>query len=252
MTTLPPLPAGFTHSRDALQRVAVHVVARARHQVTGRFGLRVTPGGFGTPTFGDDVRRVRVSGASLVIEEAGRSGARSSAQAIDGASLRSLAATAEVDLDADLDVGSDTPSLGDPDEALVVDPASAEVLAAWYAVTSAALDAVVDGSRPGAGPSVTQLWPEHFDVAIDIAYDAAAAAERRANLGGSPGDEFAPGPYLYVGPWTADRPGDPEFWNAPFGAVLGYDEVRSSADPVAAATAFFERGLELLGGRRDS
>jgi hypothetical protein len=29
--------------------VAVHVIARARVEGSGRFSLRVTPGGFGTP-----------------------------------------------------------------------------------------------------------------------------------------------------------------------------------------------------------
>ena len=36
-------------TRDELQRIATHVLARARFAATGRFGLRATPGGFGTP-----------------------------------------------------------------------------------------------------------------------------------------------------------------------------------------------------------
>ena len=91
-----------------------------------------------------------------------------------------------------------------------------------------------------------QLWPEHFDLALDLAYDPADPAQRRVNLGGSPGDEHHPDPYLYVGPWTPDRPGDPTFWNAPFGAVLGADRVQLAPDSLAAATEFFRHGLDRL------
>ena len=66
------------------------------------------------------------------------------------------------------------------------------------------------------------------------------------NLGASPGDGSSAEPYLYVGPWGPRRPGDPAFWNAPFGAVLGYAELRAAADPVEAGLAFLRRGVELL------
>ena len=115
-----------------------------------------------------------------------------------------------------------------------------------------ALDRVVAGADPRLAPSAVQLWPEHFDVAIDIAFDAAptpaAVGERRVNLGGSPGDGFHAEPYAYIGPWTDDRPGDDGFWNAPFGAVLGYGEIADADDPVRVVTDFFERGLAVLGG----
>ena len=56
-------------SFEMLHRIAVHIVARARVQSTGRFSLRVTPGGFGTPEFGEQGRRVRyVTTAGLVNE----------------------------------------------------------------------------------------------------------------------------------------------------------------------------------------
>lgn len=245
--TLPELPAGFAATRDALQRVAVHVVARARQRATGRFGLRVTPAGFGTPTFGDDVRRVRVARGLLVVETAGAERASTTAQAIDGASLRTLAEMAGVDLDADLDVGHDTPPVGDVDEPLAVDTAAALALSRWYAVVGAALDAF-SAARPSSSPSAGQLWPEHFDVALDAAFDPSAPSARRVNLGGSPGDGFHAEPYLYVGPWTDDRPGDPAFWNAPFGAVLGYERLAATDDPVDAAAAFFVDGFDRLAG----
>ena len=243
MSRLDPLPPSFTDTRDALQRVAVHIVARARQQATGRFGLRVTPGGFGTPEFGNDLTRVRVSGGALVRESGGTGGASSTAIPIDGASLAELADFAGVDLNAPLDVGHDTPVPGDASEALSVDAAAGQTLGAWFALAGAALDQVVAGMPAAAAPTLVQVWPEHFDAALDLA----AAPDRRVNLGGSPGDGFHADPYLYVGPWSADRPGDTAFWNAPFGAVLGHAELLGEADPIGSAVAFFERGIALLG-----
>ena len=244
MTRLAELPDTYLTSRDALQRVAVHIVARARAQATGRFGLRVTVAGFGTPEFGDDVVRVRVSGTTLVRETGGTDGATSTATAIDGSALADLAGFASVDLGSDLDVGHDTPSLGDATEPLSVDGASASALATWYATVGTALDRVVAGLPAESSPSLVQLWPEHFDVALD----AAATSERRANLGGSPGDGFHDGPYAYVGPWTDDRPGDESFWNAPFGAVLVYRDLVGADDPVGLLTEFFSEGMRRLAG----
>lgn len=244
MNHLHALPNTFDATRDALQRVAVHIVARARSQATGRFGLRVTAGGFGTPEFGVDLTRVRVSGGLLVRESGGTDGATSAAVPIDGADLTELAVVAGVDLAVELDVGHDTPPLGSTTERLTVDEAAASALADWYAVTSTALDRAVAGLGPTSSPTMVQLWPEHFDAALDVA----ALPDRRANLGGSPGDGFHDTPYLYVGPWTDHRPGDQQFWNAPFGAVLGYRELVGHPDPVAVATEFFERGVRQLAG----
>ena len=58
-------------------------------------------------------------------------------------------------------------------------------------------------------------------------------------------------PYLYVGPWTDERPGDASFWNAPFGSVLGYRDLAATSDPVVTAAEFFLRGIELLLGLTD-
>jgi len=242
---LPALPDGFDATRDEMHRIAVHVVARARRQATGRFGLRVTSGGFGTPTFGDDVERVRTSRGLLVHEAAPAGSARTRSTAIDGASLAQLAHFVGVDLDAELDVGHDTPPMGDLDRPVSIDVAAVRALSGWYTVIGSALDAVA-AVRPDSTPTAIQLWPEHFDLALDAAFDPAATDERRVNLGGSPGDGFSSEPYLYVGPWTGDRPGDDDFWNAPFGATLGYATVMATDDPVVAAAEFFLRGHALL------
>lgn len=244
MASLVQLPDAFVTTRDTLLRIAVHIVARARSEATGRFGLRPTVVGFGTPEFGADVVRVRVSGALLVRETGGTEGATGAAVQIDGASLADLARIAQVDLAADLDVGHDTPALGDVSEQLVADAPSAVALAAWFAAVAEALDRVVAELGDDSRPSMVQLWPEHFDVALD----AAATPERRANLGGSPGDGFHADPYAYVGPWTDDRPGDESFWNAPFGALLGYGDLVGDPDPVGRLTAFYLDGMRRLAG----
>jgi hypothetical protein len=242
MNALRPLPADFGSTRDTLQHLAAHIVARARSQDTGEISLRVTPGGFGTPTFGELRTQVRISGTVLVRETDAPDAAAAQTIEMHGSTLAELAAVARVDLAADLDVGHDTPRLGDTDAPLVVDRDAAAALAAWYSVGAIALDRVVGTLPASATPTLVRLWPEHFDVAID----AAAVADRRVNLGASPGDGFHDEPYAYVGPWTDDRPGDPDFWNAPFGAVLGHADVVDSDDPVTRLTDFFLEGMRRL------
>jgi hypothetical protein len=238
---LAPLPPTYAATRAALQRVAVHVLARRRDALVGKLGLRAVPGGIATPAAGPDHEVVRTSGAWLLRE---RTGARSRAVALDlrTASLAEAAALVGVDLDRDFSAGSDTPGVGDASAPLGVDEAAADALAAWYALGWRALDRVACALGERGSPSVVQLWPEHFDAGCDVG----VGGDRRANLGASPGDAFHASPYLYVGPWGDERPGDPAYWNAPFGAVLGYDALRITADPPAAAVAFLREGLERL------
>lgn len=226
-----------------LHRIGVHVVARARQQATGRFSLRVTPGGFGTPEFGDDARRVRIAGDVLVVESDAQGSAAMNARPIGGMTLRDLAALAAVDLDAPLDVGHDTPQLGDVDEPLALDRESADEIARWLALVAGVLDRLVAGAPARSAPTLVRLWPEHFDVAVDLE----AAPGVRVNVGGSPGDSYSSEPYLYVGPWTDDRPGDGAYWNAPFGAALRRSQLEAE-DPGASALAFLRAGLRRLAG----
>ena len=214
-------------TRDALHRVAVHVLARARVEAAGRFSLRVAPGGFGTPELPDQ-HRVRVTADQLVVESDAPGGASVTSTSIDGATLAQLAERAGVDLARSLDVGHDTPPLGDPQQPIEVDTAAAAEIAHWFQVTAAILDGVLAALPAGTEATLPRLWPEHFDVAVEVQ----ASPSRRVNLGGSPGDGFSDEPYLYVGPWTDDRPGDAAYWNAPFGAMrtrgdLGTDQVRA-------------------------
>lgn len=235
-----PLPQTFPATRDALQRVAVHVLARRRHAATGRIGLRPTPGGFGTPAFGTEVEVLRVSGGVLLHERGGST----RVLALAGRSLGDLARFVGVDLTAEFSAGASTPPVGDPDAALDIDPVAAAALGGWYGLGAAALDAVLAEVGPAAQPSVTQLWPEHFDLAFDLAWGPDPATQR-VNVGASPGDTFSADPYLYVGPWGPQRPGA-GYWNAPFGATLTLGDLGAAADPQAAATAFLLEGVDRL------
>ena len=222
-------------TRDALHRIGNHVLARARHRATGRIGLRSTPGGFGTPAFGDAVEVLRVSGDGLVRERDGHS----STIPMQGATLADLAAFAGVDLTEPFDAGHDTPRVGDPHSPITVDATEAARLADWWEFGWRVLDTVVAAARDAMA---IQLWPEHFDAGTSVA----VGENGRCNLGASPGDSFSDEPYLYVGPQTGDRPGDASYWNAPFGAVLRRDDVANTSDAFTAGVDFLRRGLELL------
>jgi hypothetical protein len=227
-------------TRTALQRVAVHVLARRRHAATGRVGLRATPGGFGTPSFGapGEPEVLRVSGTNLVHEVDGDLRSVS----VPGSTLADLAGFAGADLAAEFSVGHDTPPLGDVGEPIAVDGRAAGELAAWLDLGWRVLDEVATSAER---PTTAQLWPEHFDAACSVAIGP--RPDDRVNLGVSLGDGFSPEPYLYVGPWTDARPGDPAYWNAPFGAVLARSNwVSSTDDGVQEGAAFFRRGIELL------
>jgi hypothetical protein len=128
---------------------------------------------------------------------------------------------------------------------LMLDSDATTVLGDWYLLGHRAVDVAI-ASLPDPQASIVRLWPEHFDVGIDLAVDSRSKPGVRTNLGASAGDEFHQEPYLYVAPWSDDRPGPTEFWNAPFGATLGYGDLDVSENPLAAATEFFLHGIAYL------
>lgn len=213
-------------TRLSLHAVAEHVLSPGLHAVTGKIGLRQTPGGFGTPPFatqhGD--RRLRVDGTDLVVtDDRGE-------QRRPLTTVRAAAAFAEVEPGAPDGVYTPTTAL-DLDAPLTVDPVAAEVLADFYARTNDALERFRD-AHAADEPSIVQLWPEHFDLATTLA---------EVDYGGSPGDAGNyPVPYYYVGPWNKPEPGG--FWNASFGAAALHDTIASTD----AAFAFFDEGHRLL------
>ena len=217
--------------------MAAHVLARRRWEVTTRFGLRASPGGLATPVFGDPVECIRIAGSTLIRELGGSA----SVTPIHGATLRDLARFAGTDIDLPFECGADTPDIGPPDEALDFDDAALAELAAWYATGWRILDTVISGLAQSGDPAVIQLWPEHFDAGTNVEVGGG-----RVNLGCSPGDSYEDEPYLYVGPWGADRPGDAAYWNAPFGATVKSATLALSDDAVATGVAFMRMGLTLL------
>jgi hypothetical protein len=218
---LDSLPSSFAATRSSLHRVAERIVAAAR-KPDNEIALAATPGGFGTPPFEFEGRlqRVRVERGELV-RELGEEERRAPLTTLQDA------ATLVADLlPADAELGSGP---------LDVDPEAARILGQWYALGAAVLGELVAGADPGDDPSPLNLWPEHFDLAVEIGSEADGV---RANYGFSPGDDQHPEPYLYVGPWTAEVSG--ELWRARGfrGAELGYAELRAAADPRAAAIGF--------------
>ncbi|MFK8023147.1 MAG: hypothetical protein AB8G26_04200, partial [Ilumatobacter sp.] len=149
------------------------------------------------------------------------------------------------EISPDFSVGHDTPELGDPDAPISLDGAASDVVGDWYALGQRAIDLAV-ASIPDAAASVARLWPEHFDVGTDLAIDAERQPGARVNLGAAAGDGFHEEPYLYVGPWGPERPGPSEFWNAGFGAVLGFGELDAADNPLTTAVEFFLTGLGYL------
>lgn len=226
---LSPLPSGFAATVAALHQVAELVVAPAR-KPDNEIALTPTPGGFGTPEFEFDGarRQVRVDRTELV-QVIGASQRR--------APLTSLAEAGSIVaelLPADVDLS------GDP---LALDADAAAALAVWFEFGSSALNAFAATAAAGDGATEPILWPEHFDVAIELGDEIAG---ERATYGFSPGDENHAEPYVYVAPWRAGVEG--ELWNAVGfdGAELGYEELLGAADPQAAVLDFLAAGRQAL------
>ena len=229
---LEPLPDSFAATRDALHRVAEEIVAPAR-KPHNEIALRQTPGGFGTPPFDFEGKRmqVRVHGAELVLAAGGEE---------TTAGLTTLA-------DAGRFLGPALLPDGVPQDTapLEIDPLAADRLGAFYAFADAVLRAFRERLPAGADASQINLWPEHFDIALEAGAEATGA---RANYGASPGDEHHPEPYVYVGPWTA--PVEGPSWNANgfSGAELGYAELLAAGNPEAAALDLLATRFAALAG----
>ncbi len=226
---LEPAVEGLAQTREALHRVAEELVAPAR-KPQNEIALKATPGGFGTPLFefGGAECQVRVEGADLVVKRAGEERREP---------LSTLAAGARL-------IGEDLLPDGPPtnETPLGIDPAAAEQLGRWYGLAGAALEALRE-EWAADDASESNLWPEHFDIAIEA---GSAARGSRANYGFSPGDAEHKLPYLYVGPWTAEVSGD--IWNAKGfnGAELDYSEIVGAEDQLAFVLDFCRTRKELL------
>ena len=201
-------------TRRSLHVVAEALLAGPQYREQGTIRLKVTPGGFGQVN-----GSLRVEGHYLVTD---------GVRAPLAGRIADLAATAGVEPGAPEGLYHDHAELGLTDE-LTVDPEAADLLHDWFAQGDRAL-------RAFAAEQVPVLWPEHFDLGIQL---------DEVNYGQSPGDAVYPRPYAYVGPWT---PREGPFWNAPFGALRYHDELTDAE----ALAAFFDEGRKAAGGHADN
>ncbi len=232
---LPELPADYQAALFDFHRLAYSVVAEARYQCNGKFGLRYVHGGFGTPFFGDSVQ-VRVAGDQLVVQTATRARTATITTLCEAGKFVGVAPGTTA-------AEHDSPGLGDIDRPLDARAEVGEFLGEWFGLATAALeelrfsDGVVDPER-------VQLWPGHFDPAI-AAGDAGSG--RRATYGFSPGDHSHDEPYIYVAAWGDVDRSDP-FWNETGfnGASLPFSDLSATPDHYAGAVAFLGAGYDRL------
>jgi len=220
--TLPPLPATFASTRDALHRLAVYVVSPAQRMANGEIILRATTAGFATFEF--DGHRIAVSDDRLVVD----------GLAHPITTLRGAAQAVGIEADTGQQELFDVPPHGDLDAPLDVDPEAAHVLGDWYEFATDVLEQLREEAEPADDVTAVRIWPEHFDAAIDMGDEAAG---RRATYGASPGDRHHDEPYLYASPWAGRIDGyfdDPQFK----GASLLYSQLEREDHPEAAALAF--------------
>lgn len=237
LANLKPLgepPATLAETRASLTSLAFYVLAPARQEVNGKIGLRWTKGGFGTPYFGAD-RQVRVEGDLLVVQD----GDSVVAEPITTLSAAGKLVGVTPGAPSGITFHDAPPEVG-IDESLPVDPTAVAFLDDWFGFATLLLERllIIEGSPDDTR---VQIWPEHFDPAIEL---GDARLDARASYGASPGDASIPAPYLYVSPWSAQ---EGEFWDAPFGgAALRFADLRAATDPVEAALAFFREARRLL------
>lgn len=232
MAALPDLPPAFVTTREGLRALACYAISPARKARTGRIGLRSHEGGIATPPF-DDGTRICVRGDQLVA---------TTGEAARISTVGAAAALLGIEPSPDPGVGHDLPPY-DPEADLAVDQRSSVALGAWYAFAQATIDRLDAAVPAGSTVSEAQLWPEHFDLAVVVTVPGG----RQVNVGFSPGDGFHGDPYAYVGPHETgglDR-GD-AYWNASFGAFLGYAGLLAAADPDAEVLRFVGEGFARL------
>ncbi len=198
-------------TRRTLHGLAECVLAGPQHRRTGELALRQVPGGFATVAAPD----LSLDGRELVVDSTrriplvGRFG--------------ELAHAAGVEFGEAADLYHDHAGVTEDDE-LELDEPARQLIVNWFAVGGDALASF-------APELPARLWPEHFDLAIDL---------DSATYGVSPGDENHPTPYAYV---SVTVPVPDSFWNAPFGAI----RPAASIGDAEALVGFWRAGRQLLG-----
>ena len=228
-------PASFPTTRLALHSLAEHVLAPARRSSNGKIGLRFTRAGFGTPFFGAG-KQARVEGSELVVDHGGWE------ERAPLSTLQEAAAFVGIECGARPDLYEPTTPLY-PEETLHVDETAARWLGEWFGFGCSVLEQLRAEVHAAGKPSRVQLWPEHFDMAVELNDPTGA---HRAGYGISPGEDEHEDPYLYVVPWS---PCDDDWWNASHfdGALLDLKVVLDASDQRAMALDFFRTSRRVLG-----
>lgn len=234
-----PLPDDFQFARDQLHQLAFFALAPARYAVEERMGLRATPGGFGTPVYGDGLIS-RIEGRLLVQE----TGGNVATQAIT--TIRAAAEFFGGSYDVDWFTEFKDPLAAmDPERPLKIEEAPAVALGEWFAFGFEILEELRGHGKAGDEVSEVQLWPEHFDPAIEMGTEGT-----KASYGASPGDRGHLEPYLYVSAWSEIDREEP-FWNDRNfnGASLPFTALLEADDQSRVALEFFLEGYRILHAR---
>jgi hypothetical protein len=233
---LEAVPAGLPSTRRSLHQLAFYALAPARHAVTGKIGLRYTHGGFGSPFFGAN-EQVRFENGNLVRQ-------REDAESYPITTLTDAVEALDIPYRRVwFDGIDDPPEPVGVNKRLEIDEASAAAVGEWFGFGASVLEQL-RRIPDGVDVSRVQLWPEHFDLAIEM-----GPVETRASYGASPGDEQHPEPYLYVSAEKSIDRANP-FWNdrAFNGASLPYQALLEVEDQHLAALAFYNEGHRTLNG----
>ena len=237
MTFLREPPADLVETRDALHQLAYFAVSPSRYRKVGRMGLRPTHIGFGTPEFEGEVARVE---GTLLVHETNDAAATQEITTVREAT-RFFGGEYEVDWFTDF---RDPLQPADPDASLNIDVIAVGFIADWFAYGWDVLEKLKAHAIAPDDVSEVQLWPEHFDPAVELGDQDEG---RRASYGASPGDTQHPEPYLYVAAWgEIDR--SEKYWNdSSFnGSSLPYRVLLDSVDPVERALDFLLQGYGVL------
>lgn len=224
-------PSRFAQTRDALQLVAEHVMSPTRARDQGLVTLRWTFGGFGTPFFGSD-SQLRVEGDQLVVQHGDQATSTRIARLSGAANF----------------IGFDLPAFeGLARDELTIDAESSRFLGDLFGFAFNVLEELRAESH-ALDPGFVELWPEQFDVAVELGEEQAG---HRCAYGVSPGDAAHDQPFLYVAPWTALPEGRLLRTTGFQGAELDFSELSRAADQRAAALEFFRAHLLELNPPRD-
>ncbi|MGZ6980136.1 MAG: hypothetical protein ACXVJW_18645, partial [Acidimicrobiia bacterium] len=126
------------------------------------------------------------------------------------------------------------------DARLVVDAASARFLGDWFGFAASVLEELRAAVPSSDSPARVQLWPEHFDLSVDLGDEQLG---RRATFGASPGDDHHAMPYVYVSPWVSPTGA---FWNDGAFASVGLMDLVDASDQRRAVLGFFDHARTVL------